>query len=56
MNKDHPLCTILKEIIVWKENLVNTDRVGMVTAMSKVHKRKGEPYQRIANKNGTCFP
>jgi hypothetical protein len=49
-NKDHPLHTTLKEIIVWKENPVNMDRVGTVIAMSKVHKRKEETYQRIAKK------
>jgi hypothetical protein len=42
MDKDNPLCTILKVIIVWKENLVNIDRVGRVTAMSKVHKNESE--------------
>jgi hypothetical protein len=55
-NKDHPLRTILEEIIVWKENPVNIDRVGTVMAMSKVHKRKEEPYQRIAKKMEHASP
>jgi hypothetical protein len=55
-NEDHPLRTILEEIMVWKESPMNTDRVCMVIAMSKVQKRKEAPYQRIAKKMEHASP